>query len=87
MTTMALTSAPLRRLFPRLDFAPRPNEPRLASALEVWNELRLRRFAPQAPLSSLVPLGSGAALSSDQTGSATIFLNAQHPSLQTYWGA
>jgi ribose-phosphate pyrophosphokinase len=62
MTTMALTSARLRRLFTRLDFAPRPNEPRLASALEVWNELRLRRFAPQAPLSSLVPLGSGAAL-------------------------
>jgi len=62
MTTMALTSPPLRRLFTRLDFGPRPIEAKLISALEIWDELRLRRIAPQALLSSRLPLRAGAAL-------------------------
>jgi ribose-phosphate pyrophosphokinase len=46
MTTMALTSAPMRRLFDRLDFAPRPREAKLASALAAWDRLRSGRVAP-----------------------------------------
>jgi ribose-phosphate pyrophosphokinase len=49
MTTMALTSAPLRRLFGRLDFAPRPHDPELAGVLDCWLRLRAGQVAPQVP--------------------------------------
>lgn len=50
MTTLALSSAPLRRLFDRLDFAPRPREPALAAELEFWSVMRKGRIAPAFPL-------------------------------------
>ncbi len=50
MTTIALASAPLRLLFDRLDFAPRPLEAGLAAALEAWERLRVGRVAPRLPL-------------------------------------
>ena len=50
MTTMAVTSAPLRRLFGRLDFAPQPHEPELARVLDAWVRLRAGQVAPQVPL-------------------------------------
>ena len=50
MTTMAVTSAPLRRLFGRLDFAPQPHEPELARVLDAWIRLRAGQVAPQVPL-------------------------------------
>ena len=46
MTTLALTSAPMRRLFDRLDFAPRPREAKLAVALAAWDRPRSGRVAP-----------------------------------------
>lgn len=52
MTTMALTSAPLRRLFDRLDFAPQPHEPEFARALDSWVRLRAGQVAPQVPFPS-----------------------------------
>lgn len=52
MTTLALSSAPLRRLFDRLDFAPRPRESALVAALESWSLLRKGRIAPTSPLPS-----------------------------------
>jgi ribose-phosphate pyrophosphokinase len=52
MTTLALSSAPLRRLFDRLDFAPRPRESALVAALESWSVIRNGRIAPAYPLPS-----------------------------------
>ena len=46
MTTMALTSPAMRRLFSRLDFAPRPRDAELARALAAWDLLRRDRVAP-----------------------------------------
>jgi ribose-phosphate pyrophosphokinase len=52
MTTLALSSAPLRRLFDRLDFAPRPRESALVAALESWSVMRKGRITPAYPLPS-----------------------------------
>lgn len=49
MTTMAVDDAPLRRLFDRLDFAPRPSQPRLAALLARWEALREDKVAPRPP--------------------------------------
>jgi ribose-phosphate pyrophosphokinase len=46
MTTMALTQAPLRRLFERLDFAPAPKEEALGVILEQWKAAREAMVAP-----------------------------------------
>lgn len=46
MTTMALTQAPLRRLFERLDFAPTPKEEALGLILEQWEAARDGMVAP-----------------------------------------
>ena len=50
MTTMALTSSPMRRMFDRLDFAPRPRDAKLAGALAAWSRLRASRVAPELPM-------------------------------------
>jgi ribose-phosphate pyrophosphokinase len=52
MTTMALTSAPLRRLFDRLDFAPRPREAVLEAFLGAWDRLRASQIAPRQPFAA-----------------------------------
>jgi ribose-phosphate pyrophosphokinase len=52
MTTMTYTSAPLRLLFDRLDFAPEPHVAKLAAALECWERLRVGLVAPRLPLPS-----------------------------------
>jgi len=49
MTTMAVDDPPLRRLFDRLDFAPRPPQARLAALLARWEALRGERAAPRPP--------------------------------------
>jgi ribose-phosphate pyrophosphokinase len=49
MTTMAVDDPPLRRLFDRLDFAPRPSQARLSELLERWEELRQGGVAPRPP--------------------------------------
>ena len=49
MTTMAVDDPPLRRLFDRLDFAPRPSQARLAELLAQWEALRGERVAPRPP--------------------------------------
>ncbi len=49
MTTMAVDDPPLRRLFDRLDFAPRPSQARLSELLAQWEALRDERVAPQPP--------------------------------------
>ena len=81
MTTMALTSPPLRRLFTRLDFAPRPIEAKLVSALEIWDELRLRRIGPQALLSSRLPLRAGIGLFVRPNGARDYVLQRTTPEL------
>ncbi len=56
MTTMAVDDPPLRRLFDRLDFAPRPAQARLAELLAQWEALRDERVAPRSPFArSAVP--------------------------------
>lgn len=50
MTTMAVDDPPLRRLFDRLDFAPRPPQARLSELLAHWEALRGERIAPRPPL-------------------------------------
>jgi ribose-phosphate pyrophosphokinase len=47
MTTMAVTPAPLRRLFSRLDFALPPSRDELALVLEQWNAARGDAPAPR----------------------------------------
>jgi ribose-phosphate pyrophosphokinase len=49
MTTMAVDDPPLRRLFDRLDFAPRPPQARLSELLAQWEALRDERIAPRPP--------------------------------------
>ena len=49
MTTMAVDDPPLRRLFDRLDFAPRPPQARLSELLAQWEALRDERVAPRPP--------------------------------------
>ena len=50
MTTLAFADLPLRRLFARLDFAPRPRQERLAGLLALWEEWRNGRVEPALPL-------------------------------------
>lgn len=47
MTSLAVPAAPLRRLFERLDFAPRPLEPSLRYILEQWQDARRNKVAPR----------------------------------------
>ena len=47
MTSLAVTEAPLRRLFERLDFAPRPQTPSLRLVLEQWQDARRDKIAPR----------------------------------------
>ncbi len=49
MTILAEASPPLRRLFDRLDFAPKPADIALASVLSAWTRLRGRNAAPRWP--------------------------------------
>ncbi|MGO9943067.1 MAG: ribose-phosphate diphosphokinase [Rhodoblastus sp.] len=51
MTTLAFADLPLRRLFARLDFAPRPREENLLDLLGRWDTLREGHVAPKLPLS------------------------------------
>ncbi len=60
MTTMALTAAPLKRLFGRLDFSPTPLQPVLKAVLEEWKVAGRRRIAPSWPAVRF-PAASGAA--------------------------
>ncbi|QXX73331.1 ribose-phosphate pyrophosphokinase [Methylovirgula sp. HY1] len=46
MTTLALTDPPLKRLFERLDYAPRPRDVALAALLAHWRVLRNGYIAP-----------------------------------------
>ena len=46
MTTLANVDPPLRRLFTRLDFAPRPLQQKLSNLLGTWEELRGATVAP-----------------------------------------
>ena len=50
MTTLALTPAPLRRLFRRVDFAPQPRDEALAALLEAWQRAREGTIYPSAGL-------------------------------------
>ena len=50
MTTLAVADPPLRRLFTRLDFAPRPRQEKLVDLLARWEVLRDGRVAPNLPL-------------------------------------
>ena len=61
MTTMALTPAPVRRLFDRIDFAPRPLEAALGAFLETWERLRAGQVAPRRARAADA-LGRGASL-------------------------
>lgn len=61
MTTLATVDPPLRRLFARLDFAPRPSQKSLSDLLAMWEELRGASVAPDftraenaAPFSAFV---------------------------------
>jgi ribose-phosphate pyrophosphokinase len=57
MTTLAFADPPLRRLFTRLDFAPRPRQEKLLGLFERWEALRDGRVAPKLPLEEgAVPL-------------------------------
>ena len=47
MTTLAVVDPPLRRLFSRLDFAPRPLQKGLSDLLAIWEELRGASVAPE----------------------------------------
>jgi len=47
MTTLSVVDPPLRRLFTRLDFAPRPFQQSLSSLLAQWDALRAGAVAPQ----------------------------------------
>ncbi len=47
MTTLAIVDPPLRRLFARLDFAPRPAQKSLSDLLEGWESLRGAAVAPE----------------------------------------
>lgn len=47
MTTLAIVDSPLRRLFARLDFAPRPVQQSLSSLLAQWEALRGGAVAPE----------------------------------------
>ena len=60
MTSLAEASPPLRRLFNRLDFAPRPAEPAVAAALAEWTRLRGCDATPKwpAPTADLGPRGA-----------------------------
>ena len=59
MTTLAVADPPLRRLFTRLDFAPRPREEKMFDLLELWETLREGHVAPKLPLSEgAVPPGA-----------------------------
>lgn len=49
MTTMALTAAPLKRLFARLDFSPAPLQPVLKAVLEQWRLAGRGKIAPSWP--------------------------------------
>jgi ribose-phosphate pyrophosphokinase len=55
MTTMAVTEPPLKRLFERLDFAPRPMSKELGVVLERWREARLGVIAPRRKAVSFSP--------------------------------
>ncbi len=46
MTTLATVDPPLRRLFARLDFAPRPLQQSLSDLLAIWEDLRGASVAP-----------------------------------------
>lgn len=46
MTTLAVTEPPLRRLFERLDFAPRPSREEVRLVLEQWEAARGSLIAP-----------------------------------------
>jgi ribose-phosphate pyrophosphokinase len=46
MTTLALTDPPLKRLFERLDFSPRPRPPALAAIMEYWQAKRQAAVCP-----------------------------------------
>ena len=47
MTTLALLSPPLRRLFRLIDLAPRPKSADLARLLEYWLQKRGREVLPR----------------------------------------
>ena len=47
MTTLAVVDPPLRRLFARLDFAPRPVQQGLSGLLAKWGALRSGAVAPR----------------------------------------
>ncbi|MHB8885042.1 MAG: ribose-phosphate diphosphokinase [Methylovirgula sp.] len=60
MTTLALTDPPLKRLFERLDYAPRPRDIALAALLAHWQMLRDGHIAPKEAVLSLGKLGLAA---------------------------
>ena len=60
MTTLALTDPPLKRLFERLDYAPRPRDSALAVLLAHWQMLRDGHIAPKEAALSLAKLGRAA---------------------------
>jgi ribose-phosphate pyrophosphokinase len=62
MTTMARTSAALRRLFNRLDSGGEPLEPGLRESLECWRGLRAGDIAPRIDSPCLEPLPASAFL-------------------------
>ncbi|RDI55101.1 ribose-phosphate diphosphokinase [Microvirga subterranea] len=60
MTTFAMTDPALRRLFERLDFAPRPKDESLAHLIEYWTNKRNGRVAPTLQDMSVSELGDDA---------------------------
>jgi ribose-phosphate pyrophosphokinase len=60
MTTMATSSAPLRRLFDRLDSGGEPLERGLRETYECWKGLRAGDIAPQIDAPQLEPLAPSA---------------------------
>ena len=86
MTTMAVDDPPLRRLFDRLDFAPRPAQARLAELLAQWEALRDERVAPQPPFArGAVP--PDAFLFTRRDGENDYVLERASPSLESVLGS
>ncbi|HYA72478.1 MAG TPA: ribose-phosphate pyrophosphokinase [Roseiarcus sp.] len=86
MTTMAVDDPPLRRLFDRLDFAPRPSQARLSELLAQWEALRNERVAPRPPFARGA-VAPDAFLFARRDGENDYVLERPCPSLESVLGS
>ena len=86
MTTMAVDDPPLRRLFDRLDFAPRPPQARLSELLAQWEALRNERVAPRPPFARGA-VAPDAFLFARRDGENDYVLERPCPSLESVLGS